>query len=230
MTAITSTGKEFAPVRPWLLRPPGVYRPQDDTWLLTTALRASGIPAGARVLDLCTGTGALALAAAREGAGSVTAVDVSRRALAAVWANSRLRRLPIRLMRGGLAEAARGGPFDVVLVNPPYVPSPAAATGGAARAWDAGPDGRIVLGPVCAGAGSLVMSGGFLLLVQSVLSDVDKSLAQLRTAGFAAAVVTSRSVPFGPVMRARAAFLETAGLIAAEQRYEELVVIRADRA
>jgi release factor glutamine methyltransferase len=228
MTAITSTAREFTPARPWLFRPPGVYRPQDDTWLLTTALRASGIPVGARVLDLCTGTGALAVAAAREGAGSVTAVDVSRRALAAVWANSRLRRLPVRLVRGGLAEATRGGPFDVVLANPPYVPSPMTATG-AARAWDAGPDGRIVLGPVCSGAASLVASGGFLLLVQSVVSDVDKSLAQLRTAGFTAAVVAARSVPFGPVMRARAAFLESAGLITAEQRCEELVVIRADR-
>lgn len=229
MTAITNSARELAPARPWLLRPPGVYRPQDDTWLLTTALRAAGIPAGARVLDLCTGTGALAVAAAREGAGAVTAVDVSRRALAAVWANSRLRGLPIRPVRGGLAEAARSGPFDVVLANPPYVPSPKAATGGASRAWDAGPDGRVVLGPVCSEAASLVVPGGFLLLVQSVLSDVDTSLAQLRTAGFTAAVVAARSIPFGPVLRARAAFLESAGLIAAGQRYEELVVIRGDR-
>ncbi len=229
MIAITGSGREFAPARPWLLRPPGVYRPQDDTWLLTRVLQATGMPSGARVLDLCTGTGALAVAAAREGAGSVTAVDVSRRALTAVWLNSRLRRLPIRLVRGGLAEAARGGPFDVVLANPPYVPSPAAATGGPARAWDAGPDGRIVLEPLCSEAASLLAPQGFLLLVQSVVSDVDRSLTQLRTAGFAAAVVASRSVPFGPVMRKRAAFLESAGLIRAEQRFEELVVIRADR-
>jgi release factor glutamine methyltransferase len=64
----------------WLLRPPGVYRPQADTWLLAQALHDATIPYGARVLDLCTGTGALAVTAARAGAAHVTAVDISRRA------------------------------------------------------------------------------------------------------------------------------------------------------
>ncbi|WP_410578509.1 methyltransferase [Amycolatopsis sp. lyj-108] len=228
MTAISSAAIPLVRTRPWLLRPPGVYRPQDDTWLLAHALSASGMPAGARVLDLCTGTGALALTAAAHGAGAVTAVDISRRALAAVWVNSRLRRLPVRPLRGGLAEAARGGPFDVVLANPPYVPSPVPAVG-AARAWDAGPDGRIVLDQVCAQASSLVAPGGYLMMVHSAVAGPDKSLDQLRAAGLTPAVVATRSIPFGPVMRARAAFLEAAGLIVAEQRHEELVVIRADR-
>ncbi|WET82382.1 methyltransferase [Amycolatopsis sp. QT-25] len=228
MTAISSAAIPPVRTRPWLLRPPGVYRPQDDTWLLANALSASGMPTGASVLDLCTGTGALALTAAAHGAGSVTAVDISRRALAAVWVNSRLRRLPVRPLRGGLAEAANGGPFDVVLTNPPYVPSPVPAVG-PARAWDAGPDGRIVLDQVCAQAPSLVAPGGYLLMVHSAVAGPDKSLEQLRAAGLTPAVVATRAIPFGPVMRQRAAFLEAAGLIVAEQRHEELVVIRADR-
>ncbi|OKA07506.1 methyltransferase [Amycolatopsis regifaucium] len=228
MTAITSSARPLAPARPWLLRPPGVYRPQDDTWFLATALRASGMAPGAKVLDLCTGTGALALTAAAGGAGAVTAVDISRRALAAVWANARLRRLPVRPVRGSLAEAARRGPYDVVLANPPYVPCPIPASG-AARAWDAGPDGRVVLSPVCSEAPSLVAPGGYLLLVHSTVAGVDQSLDELRAAGMTAAVVASRFIPFGPVMRKRAEFLEAAGLITAGQRLEELVVIRADR-
>ncbi|MEU3622855.1 methyltransferase [Amycolatopsis coloradensis] len=228
MTAITSTTRPLAPARPWLVRPPGVYRPQDDTWFLASALRASGMPSGARVLDLCTGTGALALTAAMSGAGSVTAVDISRRALAAAWTNTRLRGLPVRAVRGSLAEATRRGPFDVVLANPPYVPCPIPASG-AARAWDAGPDGRVVLDPLCAGAAAMLAPQGFLLLVHSKVADVDKSLTRLRESGLAAAVVASRTVPFGPVMRARAAFLEEAGLITAGQQDEELAVIRADR-
>ncbi|MFJ8915803.1 HemK2/MTQ2 family protein methyltransferase [Amycolatopsis sp. NPDC102389] len=229
MTAISQAATiPLAPARPWLLRPPGVYRPQHDTWLLANTLSTSGMPRGARVLDLCTGTGALALTAAAHGAGSVTAVDISRRALAAVWVNSRLRRLPVRPLRGGLAEAARGGPFDVVLANPPYVPSPVPAAG-AARAWDAGPDGRIVLDRICARASSVVAPGGYLMMVHSAVAGPDKSLEQLREAGMTPSVVATRSIPFGPVMRARAAFLEAAGLIVAGQRHEELVVIRADR-
>ncbi|OLT21726.1 hypothetical protein BJF79_46660 [Actinomadura sp. CNU-125] len=62
-----------------LLRPPGVYRPQADTALLADVLRRAGVAAGARVLDVGTGTGAVAVAAARCGAREVVAVE-SRRA------------------------------------------------------------------------------------------------------------------------------------------------------
>ncbi|MEV6909117.1 HemK2/MTQ2 family protein methyltransferase [Amycolatopsis sp. NPDC051071] len=228
MTGITSSARPLAPPRLRLFRPPGVYRPQDDTWFLASALHASGMPSGARVLDLCAGTGALALTAATSGAASVTAVDISRRALAAVWTNARLRRLPIRPLRGSLAEAARGGPYDVVLANPPYVPCPKPASG-AARAWDAGPDGRVVLDQLCSEVASMLAPQGFLLLVHSAVADVDKSLSQLRASGLSATVVAARPILFGPVMRARAVFLEEAGLIAAGQQHEELVVIRAER-
>jgi release factor glutamine methyltransferase len=216
------------PFQGWLLRPPGVYRPQADTCLLAGAVRDAGIPSGARVLDLCTGTGALAVTAASEGAGSVTAVDVSRRALLATWINATARRLPVRVCRGGLPAGAAGGPYDVVIANPPYVPSPTPAVR-SSRAWDAGADGRTFLDPLCERAPVLLAPGGFLLHVHSAVSDVDKSLTRLRAGGLAASVVARARVPFGPVMRERIGFLEAAGMIERGQRLEDLVVIRADR-
>ncbi|MGN9913092.1 methyltransferase [Phytohabitans sp. LJ34] len=211
-----------------VFRLPGVYPPQADTALLAEAAASAPIPRGARVLDAYTGSGVLAVTAARLGAGDVTAVDVSRRAVLCARLNAWGRGLPVRAWRGSLAEVAGG--YDVVLANPPYVPCPSPAVpAGRERAWDAGPDGRAVLDPLCATAPDLLNDKGFLLLVHSHVSDVDQSLAALRAAGLSVTVVARRRVPFGPVMRARAAYLEAAGLVRRGQRHEDLVVIRADR-
>ncbi|AEW98829.1 HemK2/MTQ2 family protein methyltransferase [Streptantibioticus cattleyicolor] len=213
-----------------LLRLPGVYPPQRDTWLLVRALRAAAPPPGARVLDVCSGTGALALAAAAAGAGPVTAVDVSRRAVWAARANAALRGRRVRVLRGDLLTPVGGELFDVIVANPPYVaagaPFPAR---GAARGWDAGADGRAVLDRICRRAPALLAPDGTLLLVHSALSGTGRTLAMLRCRGLKAAVVDRATVPFGPVMRSRAPWLRERGLIDAGTRTEELVVIRADR-
>ncbi|UOX92295.1 methyltransferase [Amycolatopsis sp. FBCC-B4732] len=213
---------------PRLLRLPGVYRPQEDTALLAAAIADLAITPGARALDLCTGTGAQAIALARRGARTVLAVDLSRRALASARLNALVRQAAVRPCRGDLATALSRGPFDVVVANPPYVPAPA-ATVRATRGWDAGPDGRAVLDPLCAVAGSLLRPGGTLLLVQSALSDVDKSREMLAAQGLRTSVDRRAWIPFGPVLSGRTEFLEAAGLIAPGQRTEELVVLRAVR-
>lgn len=213
-----------------LLRAPGVYAPQDDTALLVEAMHAAAIPAGARVLDIGTGTGALAIAAIRAGAAEVTGVDVSRRAVWTARVNAALRRMPLRVRLGNALDVVADEQFDLVLSNPPYVPAsnPCAATG-PARAWDAGLDGRQLLDPLCARMFDLLTPGGVLLMVHSALCGVDSTLRQLRDCGLKASVVQRRRVPFGPVMRGRIGFLEQHGLIESGQRDEELVVIRGDR-
>ncbi|HUQ61806.1 HemK2/MTQ2 family protein methyltransferase [Lentzea sp.] len=213
-----------------LLRAPGVYAPQDDTDLLVEAMHAAAIPAGARVLDIGTGTGALAIAAIRAGAAEVTGVDISRRAVWTARVNAALQRLPLRVKLGNALEVVADERFDLVLSNPPYVPAAnACAATGPARAWDAGLDGRQLLDPLCARMVELLAPGGVLLMVHSVLCGVDTTLRQLRDTGLKASVVQRRSIPFGPVMRGRIGFLEQHGLIEPGQRHEELVVIRGDR-
>jgi len=214
-----------------ILRVPGVYRPQGDTWLLRRALRDARLSESRRVLDIGTGTGALAVAAAAEGARHVTAVDVSRQARLNARINARLRGLPVRVVGGDALECAYEQPFDLVLANPPYVPSSSERVPerGLARAWDAGGDGRAIIDRLCDRCPHLLTPRGSLLMVQSELSDVDSTLLRLRGLGMKAAVVDRETLPFGPVLRARADMLQRKGFLAPGQRDEELVVIRADR-
>ncbi|MEV6762203.1 methyltransferase [Streptomyces sp. NPDC051105] len=74
------------------------------------------------MLDLDTGSGALAVEAARLGA-QVTAV-ISWRALTATWCNAFLNGQTVRVRHGDLASAVPGSRFDLMVTNPPYVPAP----------------------------------------------------------------------------------------------------------
>ncbi|MGW7819931.1 HemK2/MTQ2 family protein methyltransferase [Streptomyces puniciscabiei] len=210
---------------------PGVYTPQDDTELLAESLREEAPPPGARVLDVGTGSGALALEAARRGA-EVTAVDVSRLAVWTARMNAWLTGLPVRIRRGNLFGPVRGRTYDLILANPPYVPAPDAGGGprGRARAWDAGQDGRLLLDRICRDAPVLLRPGGVLLIVHSALSDPDRTVQLLRAARLKATVVRRRWIPFGPVLRSREDWLRRRGLLAPSAHEEELVVVRAERA
>lgn len=76
-------------------------------------------------LDLCTGSGALALLAARH-ADHVVATDLSRRALRFAKLNARLNAVDgIDWRQGDLFEPLRGERFDLITANPPFVVSPA---------------------------------------------------------------------------------------------------------
>ena len=214
-----------------MLYPPGVYRAETDTELLAGVMRRGGHARGRDVLDLGTGGGALAVAAAQAGARSVTAVDLSLRSVATAWLNSRLARTRVRVRRGDLFAPVAGRRFGLVVSNPPYVP---AATGALprhrkARCWDAGPDGRALLDRICAGVPDVLTDDGTVLLVHSAVCDTACTLDALHRAGLAARELARVTVPFGPVMHSRATLLETGGFVARGQRHEELVVVEGRR-
>jgi len=209
-----------------IVRLPGVFQPRSDTWLLAAHLRRHRQVTGA-VLDVCTGSGALAITAALAGAASVTAVDVSRRSLAAARLNARLNGVRVRTRRGSLLSAVPGEAFDLIVANPPYLP---AGTGelprrGAARHTEAGTDGRRLLDRLIAAAPAHLRPGGLLMVTHSSLNGEAATLERMRAAGLAPAVLERRRGPLGPLLAARAPALEASGLLEPGMREEDVLIV-----
>ncbi|WP_037861790.1 HemK2/MTQ2 family protein methyltransferase [Streptomyces sp. NRRL S-241] len=209
---------------------PGVYQPQADTRMLAAALAHEDLGPFTELLEIGTGTGALALHAATRGA-RVTAVDVAWPAVVTARLNAWIHRLPLCVLHGDFEARTKGRRFDVVVSNPPYVPAPDGRlpSRGPERAWDAGLDGRAVIDRICGGAPALLRPGGILLMVHSGMCGAEETLDRLGGAGLAARVTATASVPWGPVLRSRRSWLEQRGLAAEAEEREELVVIRAQR-
>lgn len=214
----------------------GVYPPQQDSQLLVYVMESTALVPGARVLDICTGSGFVAIAAAELGAASVTAFDICPRAVHCSRGNAVHAGVDVDVREGSWTRAHDCGPFDLIVCNPPYVPTPPDGdtkviphTAGPSRAWNAGVDGRLLLNPLCEAVSGLLADGGSVLLVHSELSGTRESLDALRRSRLRAEVVVSQIIPFGPVMSARAGWLEETGRIPRGRRTEELVVIRGDK-
>lgn len=212
-----------------LVVPPGVFRPRSDTWMLAGLVHREDRIPGGDALDLCTGSGALAVAAGQAGARTVTAVDVSRRSVLAARVNGMLNRVEVRPLRGDLFEPLDGRRYDAIVANPPYLPSTRERLpdSGAERAWEGGSDGRALLDRVTAGAADHLRRGGVLLLVQSSICGVDRTLQGLAETGLGAEVVERRRGQLGPLLAERADDLERSGVLGHGEREEDLVAIRA---
>lgn len=102
---------------------PGVLCPRPDTEILCEeALRH--IRPGMRVLDIGTGSGALAVAIKKHAPESdVTAVDVSDTALTIAAGNAKRNGAAVRFVKSDCFSALEGETFDVIVSNPPYISS-----------------------------------------------------------------------------------------------------------
>jgi release factor glutamine methyltransferase len=123
-----------------------------------------------KVLDLGTGSGAIALAIAKERpVCDVTATDFSAAALAIATENARQHSLPnIEFLLGDWLQPVAGQMFDIIATNPPYVPSedpdlerlkhePLAALA-------SGPDGLDAIRRIAVDALLVIKQGGSLLI------------------------------------------------------------------
>ena len=161
-----------------------VLIPRPDTEILVEA--ALDLPRGARVIDVGTGSGAVALALKDERPDlDVTGTDASPGALAVARANAARLGLDVRFREADLLDGA--GEVDAVLSNPPYVEDGAPLQPEIERheppaALYAGADGLAVIRRLAAQAGA---SAARLLALEVGMGQADEVAVVLRDAGFA---------------------------------------------
>ncbi len=104
---------------------PDVLIPRQDTETLCAAaegfIRERGFGS---LLDLCTGSGCVGISLAkRMGLGETVLADISEAALAVAAKNAKKHGVPARTVQSDLFSALGGEKFDIITVNPPYIPS-----------------------------------------------------------------------------------------------------------
>ena len=144
-----------------------IPRPETETVVERSQALLAGRDAP-RVLDVGTGSGAIALAIADEHPGArVTGIDVSGDALALARENAVQTGLDIELLERDVFQGLPEGPWELVVSNPPYVdPGDRATLQPEVRDWE--PDtalfGRDVTATVAAAAVDVLIDGGALVL------------------------------------------------------------------
>lgn len=210
---------------------PGVWPPHRDAWLLARAVTERGFAAGADCLDLFTGSGALAVSLARAAPRSVTAVDISRRALFTTRLNAWRHGVRVTTLHGDLLAPVGDRSFDLIVANPPYIPGRNDLPGrGLARAWEGGLDGRVLIDRLSREAPAHLRPGGRLLMVHSSMNGEQRSVELLAQQGLSAEVLERHRGRIGAVSASRVARLRELGLLEpGDDDYEDTVIISAVR-
>lgn len=162
---------------------PQVYEPAEDTFLLADNMQVERM---CRTLEIGTGTGIIAIMAARK-ARIVIATDINPHALDCAVKNIITNKaFNVELRKGDLFEPVADEKFDLILFNTPYLPisDDEIVDDELEAAWNGGADGREVIDRFLNEVKDHLNPGGKVQLVQSTLSDDDKTVEKLKEQGF----------------------------------------------
>ncbi len=147
---------------------PAVFIPRPETEGVVAAAMVVG---GRRILDVGTGSGALAVTLALETGAQVSAVDISGDTLAIAAENARRLEAPVAFFRGDLLSAVASGSMDMIVSNPPYVPrTDKVGLQREVRDWEpevalyGGESGLDVYERITEGAARVLRPGGWLIM------------------------------------------------------------------
>ncbi len=178
---------------------PQVYEPSEDTFLFADNIEVERM---SRVLEIGTGTGIIAIIAAKR-ARRVIATDINHHALKCAVKNIISNKaFNVELREGNLFEPVINEKFDLILFNTPYLPSSSEekVDDKLNAAWDGGINGREVIDRFIRDIKDHLNPGGCVQLVQSSLSNIDKTLKDLEELGFKASVTAKEKYFFEEVV------------------------------
>lgn len=184
---------------------PGVFVPRPETEAVLEWALAQRLPPGPLIVDLCTGSGALAIAlAAGRPEARVIGIDDDDAALA--YARRNAASTGVRLIKADVTEPGLlpelVGTVDLVVANPPYIPlgavlEPEVAEHDPAHALFAGPDGMAVIAPIVRRAADWLRTDG-LLAVEHDDTTSEATVATITATGAFADVTAHRDLAGRP--------------------------------
>lgn len=175
-----------------------VYQPAEDSRLLADAV-VDAISPGQRVLDVGTGSGYIATRLRNEAEANAVGVDLNPEACEQAFGAG------VPVVRADMAEPFRADVFDVVVCNPPYLPTPPE------REWDdwmeralsGGEDGRAVVDPFLDSVGRVLRPDGAAYLLISTLTGPEAVREFAAERGLDSEIVAEESHPFEKLLVVR---------------------------
>ena len=173
-----------------------VYEPAEDSFLFAEYLHGEN---GKHVIDVGAGCGILGVVAAAN-ASRVVAIDINPHAVRCARENAKLNRVidKFSFIQGDLlGSLSLSKLFHLILFNAPYLPtSPGEGESWPERAWAGGRNGRQIIDRFIFQSPSHLLPHGRILLLQSTLSDVKRTLESFSRRGLKAQIVAMQDLPF----------------------------------
>lgn len=149
-----------------------IPRPETELLVEEALTYIRNLDRPAKVLDICTGSGCIAVAIAKLSGATVTATDISPDALSLAAENAAFHHLTdkIQFVQGDLLAGLAKSSFDIIISNPPYIPTQELTSlqpelsHEPKQALDGGPDGLDIYRRLIPQTLDFIAPGGILLL------------------------------------------------------------------